>query len=64
MLPFSGLEMLALGPGLYVTSRKVYRHEVITLGPDRIRIEVGNFLANGEKDELAFQLKECIICGW
>jgi len=104
VLPFSGLEMLALGIGLYVTSRKVYRREVITLDPDRIRIEkgvqrvaqswefktpwvriideptsiqnsarrlaigmhgavveVGSFLANSEKEELAFQLKDCII---
>ena len=104
VLPFSGLEMLALGVGLYVTSRKVYRREVIMLDSDRIRIEkgvrridriwefrtpwvnisddrgddrsgrrrlvigasgssveVGSFLANWEKDELAFQLKDCII---
>jgi uncharacterized membrane protein len=104
VLPFSGLEMLALGIGLYLTSRKVYRKEVITLGPDRTRIEkgvrrivqswefktpwvriideptdarnssrrlaigmhgakveVGSFLANSEKDALAFQLKDCII---
>ena len=104
VLPFSGLEMLALGIGLYVTSRKVYRKEVITLDPDRTRIEkgvqrvvqswefktpwvriideprdarnpkrrlaigmhgaaveVGDFLANSEKDELAFKLKDCII---
>jgi len=104
VLPFSGLEMLALGLGLYVTSRKVYRREVIMLDPDRIRIEkgvhridqswefstpwvsirddrgddrsgrrrlvigasgssveVGSFLANWEKEELAFQLKDCII---
>ena len=104
VLPFSGLEMLALGIGLYVTSRKVYRREVITLDPECIRIEkgvrradqiwefktawvrvvnecrggrgarrtlaigmsgesveVGSFLANWEKDALAFQLKDCII---
>jgi len=104
VLPFSGLEMLALGIGLYLTSRKVYRKEVITLDPDRTRIEkgvhravrswefktpwvriideprdgrnsrrrlaigmhgaaveVGSFLANSEKDALAFQLKDCII---
>ena len=104
VLPFSGLEMLTLGLGLYVTSRKVYRREVITLDADRIRVEkgvqrvdqswefstpwvnirddrevgpdgrrrlvigasgssveVGSFLANSEKDELAFQLKDCII---
>ena len=104
VLPFSGLEMLALGIGLYVTSRKVYRREVITLDPECTRIEkgvlradqiwefktawvrvvdecrsgrgarrklaigmsgesveVGSFLANWEKDELAFQLKDCII---
>jgi uncharacterized membrane protein len=104
VLPFSGLEMLALGAGLYLTSRKVYRREVITLDPEHTRIEkgvqridqswdfktpwiqvidelpdsgsprrkltismygesveVGSFLANSEKDELAFQLKDCII---
>ena len=104
VLPFSGLEMLVLGLGLYVTSRKVYRREVITLDTDRVRIEkgvqrvdqswefstpwvrisddrddqrggrrrlvigasgsgveVGSFLANSEKEELAFQLKDCII---
>jgi uncharacterized membrane protein len=104
VLPFSGLEMLALGLGLYFTSRKVHRREVITLDPDRIRVEkgarrvdqswefstpwvrisehrgdglggrcrlvigasgssveVGSFLANSEKDALAFQLKDCII---
>ena len=41
VLPFSGLEMLALGLGLYITSRKVYRREVITLGPECTRIEKG-----------------------
>ena len=104
VLPFSGLEMLALGIGLYLTSRKVYRREVITLDADHTRIEkgvrevearwqfktpwvriiderqdgresgrvlalgasgerveVGSFLANSEKDALAFQLKDCII---
>jgi len=104
VLPFSGLEMLALGVGLYVTSRKVYRKEVITLDPEHTRIEkgvqridqswefktpwiriidelpdrrstrrklaismygesveVGSFLANSEKEALAFQLKDCII---
>lgn len=104
VLPFSGLEMMALGIGLYLTSRKVYRKEVITLDAERTRVEkgvqraveswefktpwvriidqprdtrnpgrrvaigmhgaaveVGSFLANPEKDELAFRLKECII---
>ena len=41
VLPFSGLEMLALGVGLYLTSRKVYRREVITLDQRRTRIEKG-----------------------
>jgi uncharacterized membrane protein len=104
VLPFSGLEMLALGAGLYLTSRRVYRREVITLDPEHTRIEkgvqridqswefktpwiqvidelpdrrkprrklaismygesveVGSFLANSEKEELAFKLKDCII---
>lgn len=104
VLPFSGLEMLALGIGLYLTSRKVHQREVITLDPERTRVEkglrhvdqswefstpwvrvidenpgdegsnrrlaigmsgerveVGSFLANCEKEALAFQLKDCII---
>lgn len=104
VLPFSGLEMLALGTALYLTSRKVHRREVITLDPERVLIEkgisrvehrwefetagtrlldekpaavgaprrlvlgahgdyveVGDFLDNSEKDELAFRLKDCII---
>ena len=41
VLPFSGLEMAALGYCLYLTSRKVYRQEVITLETDRTRVEKG-----------------------
>lgn len=41
VLPFSGLEMLLLGVALYLTSRKVYRREVITLDNRRIRVEKG-----------------------
>ena len=41
VLPFSGLEMIALGTCLYLTSRKVYRREVITLDRQRTRIEKG-----------------------
>ncbi|MDH3220197.1 MAG: DUF2244 domain-containing protein [Gammaproteobacteria bacterium] len=41
VLPFSGLEMLAFGGCLYLTSRKVYRREVITLDQHRTRIEKG-----------------------
>jgi len=104
VLPFSGLEMLALGTALYLTSRKVHRREVITLDSNRVVIEkgvsrieqrwqfetagtrlideknglpgshrklvlgaygkyveIGDFLDNLEKDELAFRLKDCII---
>jgi uncharacterized membrane protein len=41
ILPFSGLEMLALGYCLYLTSRKAYRREVITLDPRHTRVEKG-----------------------
>ena len=41
VLPFSGIEMMALGVALYVTSRRVYRREVITLDSKRITIEKG-----------------------
>lgn len=106
VLPFSGLEMLALGYTLYVVSRKTSRRQVITFDNSKVRIEkgryhcdqswefgaawtrlyygdrdtnngkrklelgfsgsfveVGEFLNNFEKDELAFQLKGCIIRG-
>ena len=96
--------VVALAVGLFITSRKFYRREVITLDPQCTRIEkgvqridqiwefktawvrvvddcregrgdrrtlaigvsgesveVGSFLANWEKDALAFQLKDCII---
>ena len=104
VLPFSGLEMLALGLGLYLVSRDTNRREVITFDNAKVRIEkgryhcdrvwefnavwvrlndrfadqvetkrklelgshgnyveVGDFLSDIEKDELAFQLKGCII---
>ena len=41
VLPFSGLEMLALGGAFYLTSRKVHRKEVITLDRQHTRIEKG-----------------------
>ncbi len=41
VLPFSGLEMAALGLCLYLTSRKVCRQEVITLERERTLIEKG-----------------------
>ena len=104
ILPFSGLEMLALGGALYISSRKAHYREVITSSDERIKIEkgirqikqkwvfeqpwvrlldetydhrrgrrkialgshgsyveVGGFLSDLEKDELAFRLKGCII---
>lgn len=41
VLPFSGLEMMALGLGLYFASRKIYRQEVITITKGNIKIEKG-----------------------
>ena len=41
IVPFSGVEMLALGVALYLTSRKVHRREVITVGEEKVRIEKG-----------------------
>ena len=104
VIPFSGLEMLALGLALVITCRNSHRREVIkvdekqisvekgydrpvvkwqfdrhwvqfrdevkkgwsatrhiTIGSHGNYIEVGDFLPCFEKDELAFQLKRCII---
>ncbi|MEM7563322.1 MAG: DUF2244 domain-containing protein [Pseudomonadota bacterium] len=106
ILPFSGLEVMVLGICLYITSKRLYRREIITLSSAKTRIEkgskqaeqswefdtswirlrdektggfnrrrklalgshgkyveIGGFLDNFEKDELAFQLKDCIIRG-
>ena len=41
ILPFSGLEMLLLGIGLYLTCCKIYVQEVITLSSKSLRIEKG-----------------------
>lgn len=41
VLPFAGLEMLALGIGLYVVACRCYECEVISINDDSIRIERG-----------------------
>lgn len=41
VLPFAGLEMLALFAGLYVCSRKTYRREVIVVGQRAVSVEAG-----------------------
>jgi len=41
VLPFSGLEMLALGLGLYFACKKIYRQEVITVSRESIKVEKG-----------------------
>lgn len=41
VLPFSGLEMLALGAALYVSMRRGSRQEVISIGPERVTLERG-----------------------
>jgi len=43
ILPFSGLELLALGITLYVVSRKAHRCQVITFDNSRIRIVKGAY---------------------
>ena len=41
VIPFSGLEMLVLGAGLYYTSRCVHRQEVVTFDGSKIVLERG-----------------------
>jgi len=52
VLPFSGLEMMALGTALYITSRKVHCREVITANGDRVKIEKG---MRGIKQQWVFE---------
>ncbi len=41
VMPFSGLEMLALGLGLYYSCRQIYRQEVITVDKVNVKVEKG-----------------------
>ncbi|MDN3516199.1 DUF2244 domain-containing protein [Aquisalimonas lutea] len=41
ILPFAGLEVVALGAALYVSARRGDYREVIRVGPDRVRVEKG-----------------------
>lgn len=41
VLPFSGLEMVCLGGGLYVACRKIYYQEVIDVDGDTLTLEKG-----------------------
>lgn len=41
ILPFAGLELAALGAGLYVSLRNNAMREVVTVTQDRVRIETG-----------------------
>lgn len=43
VLPFAGLEVIALGAGLYVCARRGAEREVISILPDRIAIERGRY---------------------
>lgn len=41
IIPFAGLELLALACGIYVTSRACQRQEVLMIGEDDIHLEKG-----------------------
>lgn len=41
VLPFTGLEMLALGAGLYIVACRCHECEVISISEDAVRIEKG-----------------------
>ncbi len=41
VLPFAGLELSALGAGLYVVSRRCHECEVISIAGDSVRVEKG-----------------------
>lgn len=43
VLPFAGLEMLALGSALYYVNWKLHYRHVITLSEDTVRIDKGHF---------------------
>jgi uncharacterized membrane protein len=41
VIPFAGLELAALGAALYVSVRRNGHREVVLIGPQRVRVEVG-----------------------
>lgn len=41
IIPFAGLELIALACGIYVTSRACQRQEVLVIGDENIRLEKG-----------------------
>lgn len=41
VLPFAGLEMLLLGAGLYICSRRACRREVVSVAEDTVEVAVG-----------------------
>jgi len=41
ILPFAGLELVALGVAIYLVSRSGRRRQVITIGAHRVRVEKG-----------------------
>ncbi|MGE0385331.1 MAG: DUF2244 domain-containing protein [Gammaproteobacteria bacterium] len=41
VLPFCGVEMIALGTALWVTHRRSRRQEVVCLGAESVTVEVG-----------------------
>lgn len=48
VLPFAGLELMALAAAFYYTSRKCQKREVLTFAPELIRLEKG--LTRKEKE--------------
>ena len=42
VIPFAGLELIAVGAGLWYTARQCCRQEVITFGASRVLLEKGH----------------------
>jgi uncharacterized membrane protein len=42
VLPFAGLELVAVGTGLYLVSRRCYECEVISIAGDAVQVEKGH----------------------
>lgn len=48
ILPFAGLELIAVAAGIYITSRDCQRKEVLTMEGDRILLEKGRTQKNAQ----------------
>ena len=54
VLPFAGLELMALGVGLYISACRGKSREVITISDNKVKVEIGR-----DKPEQCYEFERC-----